>query len=431
MTSELTPRIAVVGSGPSGCYLAQTLRRAWPESEITLIDRLASPYGLVRYGVAADHQGTKAITRQFERLFTDGNARFAGNLSLGVDVSLAELHASYDVVVLATGLAADRPLGIPGEGLPGVHAAGELTRTLNGHPFAPAELPRLGERPLIIGGGNVAIDLLRFLAKRPADYAGSDIAEGPLGAYAASPARRITIASRSGIAAAKSDPLMLRELGKLAHVRFHCADPLDLPEGADRAAVARVAAVAELIDSERPVSADAVDVDLRFGWAPAAIEGTDRVTGVRLTAADGRSETVPADAVIPAIGFHLGDGLAGALGSGHDLGHRVDTGRLAEGLYRTGWVKRGPVGRIPENRADAKAVAEEIVADLAAGRLRVDPAKPGFDGLPAAARAAALPFAAWQCLDRAEQAQAGPDRVRRKTPDHQEMLRLARTSSPA
>ncbi|GAB3123296.1 FAD-dependent oxidoreductase [Glaciibacter psychrotolerans] len=447
MTSPSTPRIAIVGSGPSGCYLAQSLRRHWPDAEIVILDRLASPFGLIRYGVAADHQSTKAITRQFERLFERDGVRFAGNVELGSDVTLTDLRACFDLVALATGLAEDRALDIPGEHLPGVTSAGPFTRTLNAHPFAPVELPDLGERAVIIGGGNVAVDVLRFLAKRPEDFVGSDIADEPLAAYAAHPNSRITVLSRSGIAAAKSDALMLRELGKLAHVRFSCPDPLDVPADADRSAHARSAAVRELIDPTRPTSAE-LEVEFRFGWVPERIEGTDHVSAVALRAADGRTELIDADAVIRAAGFQLGSGLAGVLGDGAgsadsigdadigdadigiDLTHRTDLGFLAAGLYRTGWVKRGPVGTIPENRTDAKAVADEIATDAAAGMLVIDPARLGFEGLPLSCRNASISYSHWTELNRAECAAAGADRVRRKTPNHDAMLRLARTGAP-
>ena len=162
----MSGKVAIVGAGPSGCYLAQALLKAAPELEVDLIDALPVPYGLVRYGVAADHQGTKAVARQFARVFERQGAQFWGNVALGREVTLEALQGAYDAVVLAAGLAGDRRLGVPGDDLPGVHGAGRLTRALYEHPEAEA-LPALGAHPLIVGNGNVAIDLLRLLAKAP------------------------------------------------------------------------------------------------------------------------------------------------------------------------------------------------------------------------------------------------------------------------
>ncbi|MEB4614743.1 FAD-dependent oxidoreductase [Leucobacter sp. M11] len=428
MSSPSTPRIAIVGSGPSGCYLAQSLRRALPEAIITVFDQLACPFGLIRYGVAADHQSTKAITRQFERLFTRDGVTFAGNIRLGRDLGLDELQEHYDLVALATGLSQDRGLTVPGEHLPGVHSAGVLTRLLNAHPDSTGPFPELGPAPVILGAGNVAIDLVRFLAKRPEHFAGSDIHDDALADYAARPAERITVVSRSPVATAKGDPLMLRELGKLEHVRFTSPDDLSVPADADRAAIARAEALATLTDPARAHSS-AVEVVLRFGWAPGEILAdptTGRAATVALTNAAGDREPLAASAVIRAVGFELGSGLAGLVPA-ELLEHRSDSGFVRDGLYRTGWVKRGPTGTIPENRSDAKQVADEIQADLASGRIVLDPRKRGFAGLPAAVQERAVSFADWQRLDLAEIAEAGPDRVRRKRADHDHMLRLARS----
>ncbi len=424
MPSLSHPHIAIVGSGPAGCYLATALVRAIPGCEITLFDRLASPYGLVRYGVAADHQHTKAITRQFERLFAQPGVRFAGDIAIGHDVALDELEAAFDAVVLATGLTADRALPVPGGDLPGVLGSGAVTRALNAFPGA-APLPPLGSDVVIVGAGNVALDLLRFLVKDRSGYASSDVADPVLDAYLADPVRRVTVLSRSDAARSKGDPQMIKELTTLPRARYsaHGAlGALGAPGApADDRAAARAAAFAELVSPDRETPGGP-EVRFLFGAAPERILGDGRVSAVEIRVGAER-ELVPATAVLTAIGFDPEpDDLLAQLCAAPS----PQTGRLRPGLYRTGWAKRGPSGAIPENRACAKSVAEEIVADLADGSLVPDPAKHGFAGLPARVRERAISFAQWSTLDAHERATAGPERVRRKVTDHADMAAIAR-----
>lgn len=429
VSRDVPLQFAVVGSGPAGCFLAQSILRALPDARLTVFDRLPSPYGLVRYGVAADHQHTKSITRQFERLFSNPQVRFAGNLEVGLDVELTALEEAYDAVVLATGLAGDRGIEIPGAGLPGVYGSGALTRVLNSHPGERPELPPLGTDVVIIGGGNVAIDILRFLVKDRDGYADSDIADHALDSYLQQPAERVTLLNRSAPAMAKSDPQMLKELSALPRARYR------VPElGAtaaieeDRTATARLAALAELASPER-ASHPGPDVDLRFGATPVRILGDDRVTGVEISV-DGQVERVAATSVITAIGFVSADEFLPRLLSRHSSPASAETGRIAPGLYRTGWAKRGPRGAIPENRACAKGVADEIVADLDAGALAPSGAR-GFDALPDAIRDQAISYDQWLHLDAHERELARPGRVRRKLTDRRAMIDIARQGNPS
>ena len=173
------PHIAIVGAGPSGLFAAQNLRRLVANAVIDVFDRLPVPFGLIRYGVAADHQGVKAVARQFERLFEREGVRFFGNVHIGRDITVEELTEFHDVVLLAAGLAGDRRLGIEGELLPGVLSAGRLTRWLNSHPDEAAFRPKLGTHVVIIGNGNVALDIARLLLKTPQELSGSDLAFRP------------------------------------------------------------------------------------------------------------------------------------------------------------------------------------------------------------------------------------------------------------
>ena len=426
MPSETSARIAIVGSGPSGCYLAQSLLRALPGADLIIFDRLVSPFGLVRYGVAADHQHTKAITRQFDRLFQGGDVRFAGDVSIGRDVMLAELRENFDAVVLATGLTGDRGLALPGSELPGVYGAGTLSRALNAHPDEHEELPELGSDVVIIGAGNVALDMLRFLVKGCDDYTDSDIADAALASYLSAPADRITLVSRSEVAESKGDPQMLKELAALNRANYSAEDGASGASPAadlDRAAAGRVAAVAELLSPARGAHPGPA-VELRFGWTPVRLLGTDRVEGIELARGE-HLAVIPASSVITAIGFDAAgaDELAGVIAG---LGPNPESGRIEPGLYRAGWAQRGPRGAIPENRTFAKRVAEEIAADLGSGALTVSPGKRGFAGLPAEARERAVSYDQWLTLEAHERELAPAGRVRRKLADHESMGRIAR-----
>lgn len=369
--------VAIVGAGPSGCFVAQALLKLRPDSRITILDALPVPYGLVRYGVAGDHQGTKAITRQFDRLFDRQGVVFAGGVSLGRDVTLEALRDGFDAVLLATGLHQDRRLGIPGEALAGVLGSGVVTRAWNGWPEAVA--PPMGRRVVVLGNGNVALDIVRLLAKTEAELAGSDLALVP-----GQGVERIDIIGRSPAEAAKFDPVMLRDLARLGDCRIRVL-------GADGAE-----ALAAL-DGHSPEGAQK-SLTFRFGLTPLRIEGARRVEGIVF---DGL--VLECDTVITAIGFDGDQPAADA------------DGFVAPGLYAAGWLKRGPRGTIPENRADAQGVAQRIAADLPEG-----------GGKPGLAFPQAVDFKSWQRIDAAETAAAPPARVRAKITETAALLRIAK-----
>ncbi|HUH53645.1 MAG TPA: FAD-dependent oxidoreductase [Microbacteriaceae bacterium] len=410
-------QIAVIGSGPAGCYLTQSLLRALPNAQITVFDRLASPFGLIRYGIATDHQHTKAITRQFDRMFADPRVRFAGNVRIGEDIGLEDIQKNFDKVVLATGLTSDRKLSLPGDSLPGVYGAGEITRILNSHPGAPKTLPEFGKRTVIIGGGNVAIDLLRFLVKDEHGFEASDITDQVLEAYLANPVQHITLAQRSQPANSKADAQMLKELATLNRATYSTQNKLEATEDFDRAQAARVNAFAAMVQEDREITGGP-DVELAFGHVPLRVLGETKVEGVEFAIGDD-VVVIEADSVITAIGFNaMAEELADLTAS------PSESGRIAEGLYRTGWARRGPQGAIPENRACAKLVADEIVQDLqsdtadSASRL-------GFNGLPEPVKQQSISFADWQKIDEHEKATAPDGRVRMKVSDHLEMVTIA------
>src|SRR5699024_2048579 len=220
MTTDKPLQIAVVGSGPSGCFLAQALNRKRPDDIITVFDQLAAPYGLIRYGVATDHQQTKTITRQFDRLFAKDNVQFAGNVEIGAEIDLKDLREQFHVVALATGRPNARQLDLPGKELSGVYTAADLIYSLNSFRGKTDVFSTLGEHIVLVGGGNVALDILRFLIKEHTDYDGSDINDDALEAYLDAPVKSITVLNRSSIDDAKSDSAMLRELGSIDGVQF-------------------------------------------------------------------------------------------------------------------------------------------------------------------------------------------------------------------
>lgn len=404
--------VAIVGAGPSGCYLAQALLKAAPELAVDLIDRLPVPYGLVRYGVAPDHQGTKAVIRQFSRLFERQGARFFGNIA--VDQTLLEaLREAYDAVVLAAGLSSDRRLGIPGEELDGVIRAGELTRALYDHPDA-AKLPKLGRHVVLMGNGNVAIDLLRLLAKTPEELAGSDLGPEASEWLARSPVEEITIVGRSSAAAARFDPVMVKELAKLSGVTISVVDAGTSSEPESAKKIQALASLAAAQGGPKRVV-------FRFGLTPVAVQGDGRrVAAIRFRDGAGTGLAIPCDTFLTAIGFTAG---ADELKRDLLIGDAFDpeAGILAERLYAAGWFRRGPSGTIPENRTDAQALAARILADL--GNMPQTNSKARRDFF--AGRPNVVTYSGWQRIDAAELAAARPDRCRCKIASRAQMLQLA------
>ncbi|HEX3721797.1 MAG TPA: FAD-dependent oxidoreductase, partial [Nitrolancea sp.] len=378
------PAIAIVGSGPSGCYAAQFLRKKWRDAEIVMFDRLEQPYGLIRYGVAPDHVGTKAIARQFDRLFERENVSFVGQIEIGAQITLDELRSAFDVVVLATGLYADRPLGVPGGDLAGIYGSGRITRLINGHPDEDAAGFRLGSRVVIVGHGNVAIDILRLLLTPPEDLRALGVADEIVSAISAPPVEHIDIVGRSLPFAAKFDTVMVRELAKIGDVRF-LADGIGRHGGSspncethDRT---RHEAITELVDGS-PSDASRV-VHFHFGWTPRGITGSDVVTGISFGSTDGSAETLElkADSVCTAIGF-VEASTAAIRRSEHETETTdLDRGILAPGVFCVGWIRRGPRGTIPENRVDARMVVDSVAALVGAGDLVLG--KPGIAALKA------------------------------------------------
>jgi ferredoxin--NADP+ reductase len=410
--------IAVVGSGPSGCYAATFLKKAWPQAEITVFESMPTPYGLVRYGIAADHQGTKNVTRQFDRLFTREGVRFAGNVCVGSDVDFADIASCFDVVVLATGLPQDRPLGIPQQAGTRVIGAGMLLRALNGHPAHT--LPRdadgryvpLGRHLAVVGMGNVAIDVIRLMSKDPEELNGSDINDELLEQLRPRRLTSIDVISRSGLCHAKFDLAMMRELLSLPNIDITVTGVSDNDIGP--AAELLRPYIGTATDSSTPEETR-TQVRLHFQLTPESITNGDGRAHLRASSPNGLAPVteIAADSVITAIGFTHG---------AHD-DRSCPTGEWSgKNVYRVGWLSRGPRGAIPEIRKDAQRVVDAITDDVVSGRLEIG--RPGFTAVASSLRNV-VSFADWQRIEAFEKREAPPGRCRRKITDRKHMLSIA------
>jgi ferredoxin--NADP+ reductase len=410
----------VVGSGPSGLYCAEKLVRDDPSAEVDVIERWPVPFGLVRSGVAADHQVTKAVTRVLERPLGSGRIAFLGNVELGRDVALDELSRLYDAVILATGAPADRRLDVPGEALPGVVPSGAFVAWANGVPGAPPPPLDHARNVIVIGNGNVALDVVRLLAKTAAEFDGSDLDPAVAAALAAAPVERIRVIGRRGPAEVAFSQPELAEIARVERARPH-VDARDVPPGDDAeepaCAVLRAWSDVEAGDG-------GIAIDFRFGLAPERILGRERVEAVqfRRMAAEGgtwrpteATEFLPADLVVTCIGYAV-DAAPVPLADGRIANQ---DGRVADGVYVAGWAKRGPSGTIATNRAEAHAVATRVLAETGEGG---GGGGTGLRALLSTRGVAPIDWARWRAIDAAERARAPAGRVRRKFTALAEML---------
>lgn len=408
--------IAIVGSGPAGYYTAEGCHKIFgAEARIDIIDRLPVPYGLIRTGVAPDHQSIKAVALRFEAVALGDTVRFVGNVAVGGDVSVAELLEYYDAVVLATGAPADKPLGIPGDDLPGVIGSAAFVGWYNGHPdFARLNPPLDGAGAVIIGAGNVALDVARILAKTRQEFAGSDIVGHALDALAGARHRRITILARRGPLQIAMTPKELGELGHLSRAAPH-VDPADLPPPEADAGLdpGPRRSVAHLRDFAARTDEKTIGIDFDFFAKPVRIEGKGKVERIivettridedgRVTGT-GESHAIPASLAVSCIGYRTPpiegvpyDGMLGRFAN--------DKGRIAPGLYAVGWARRGPTGTIGTNRPDGFLTADHIAADLGGTSDKVGGkvGGPGLDALLARRKVDVVTFDDWRAIETAE-----------------------------
>lgn len=420
----------VVGSGPSGFFAADALLRRVPDIRVDILDRLPTPYGLVRGGVAPDHQGTKNIARQFERLCQHPSVRFLGNVGLGRDVGYEKLKDCYDLVVLALGAPVDRKLGVPGEDLPGVYGSGAFVGWYNGHPDHRDLAPLLDcPAVAIVGNGNVAIDVARVLAKTPEEMAGSDLCRHAGEVIAAAPLTDIYVIGRRGPAQASFTPAELAELGRLRRTAPKVAPrdvaanlPADSPAAKKNLEILRGFA-------QQPPAGKPLTLHFIFHAAPQAILGRERVEGIRLArsgvAAEAGAVTdnaveLAVGAVVTCIGYRTVAVPALPFDPARGVVRNVD-GQVEPGVCVVGWSKRGPSGTIPTNRADSFAVIERAVGSIGES-LTAKPGGRALDLLLSERSVRAVTFADWLRIDEREKATAPPGRPREKLTRTEELL---------
>ncbi len=425
--------VAIVGSGPAGYYTAESCQKLFGDAvRIDIIDRLPVPYGLIRTGVAPDHQSIKAVYRRYEAVNLSENVRFVGNVMVGHDISIAELQGLYDAVVLATGAPNDRKLDIPGSDLPGVVGSAAFVGWYNGHPdFAALSPPLDGPGAVVIGNGNVALDVARILAKTRAEFAGSDIVRHALEALDQSGVRRVSVLGRRGPHQIAMTP---KELGELGHLERATPfiDPADFPPVEDdallepgmRKSVTHLRSFAALADAPKQVA-----LDFDFFAMPVAIEGDGRVERivVERTTLDadlrsvGTGETyrIPCGLVVACIGYQTPpiEGVPYEHGRGRFAN---SDGRILPGLYCVGWARRGPSGTIGTNKPDGSIAAEQIGEDLPGNSGKAG--RPGLDTLLASRGVDLVTFRDWKKIEQAEIGRAREGAPREKFTDIAEMI---------
>ncbi|MHB1165145.1 MAG: FAD-dependent oxidoreductase [Candidatus Nanopelagicales bacterium] len=437
-------RVAVVGSGPSGLYAADALanQEALP-AEVDVIDRLPVPFGLVRYGVAPDHLSIRSVRDTLDKVLDRRGVRFLGNVRVGGDIGVADLHDCFDAVIWTYGASGDRRLGIPGEDLAGSVAATDFVAWYCGHPDADRALfedlvPR-ASGVVVVGIGNVAVDVTRVLAKTVAELEHTDMPQHVLEALGRSQVTDIHVLGRRGPAQATFTTKELRELGELADadILVHPAD-LDL-DPASQAIVESDKAIARNIEVMRGWAGRSPEgrgrrIHLRFFARPVELRGSDAVQGVvvertRLTPAGGAEGTgelyrIEANVVVRSVGYR-GTALdevpfdAQRNVIPHADGRVQRDGAAVPGEYVAGWIKRGPTGIIGTNKKDAAATVASLLEDAVAGVLP-EPASPTateFDALLAERGVEVVTTAGWRRIDAAERAQ-GAVRGRDRTTIH-------------
>jgi ferredoxin--NADP+ reductase len=437
-------RVAVVGSGPAGFYAAGSLLAADVPVEVDMIERLPTPWGLVRLGVAPDHPKIKSVSRAFEKIALQPGFRFLGNVEVGRDLSHDELLAHYDAVVYAVGAQTDRRMGIPGEDLPGSWAATEFVAWYNGHPdFQELQFDLSGERAVVIGNGNVAVDVARMLALTPEELAATDTTDAAITALSGARFKEIVMIGRRGPAQAAFTTPELQELGELAgaDVIVEACD-LEGAEPTDTNSERNLTVLREY--AAREPSGKPKRLVLRFLQSPVALLGDDRVEAVELVrnrleaddrgalraVATGEHETLAAGIVFRSVGYR-GVELPGVPFDERSGTIPNDRGRVAPGVYVAGWIKRGPSGVIGTNKKDAAETAELLLEDLRAAPRKARSAEE-IDAFLLGRNARLVLYPGWTSIDELERAageKLGRPRVKLCTWD--ELLAAAESMAPS
>jgi ferredoxin--NADP+ reductase len=425
---------AVVGSGPAGFYTAEALEKAYGDkARIDILDRYPVPYGLIRFGVAPDHQSLKAVSKRYDKVAESAGVDFIGNVTVGRDISIAELLDLYDAVILATGAPHDRKLGVPGEDLPGVVGSAEFVGWYNGHPdFADLDPYLSGSHAVVVGNGNVALDCARILSKTRHEFEGSDIVDHALEALDKSGIQTITILGRRGPHQIAMTP---KELGELGHLEaaVPVVDPSDFPpveadeplEPGLRKSVTLLRGFADL-PQDKPKQ-----MVFDFFAKPLRVEGEGRVERIVVErteldergAARGTGETyeVPASLVITAIGYSTSPIAEVPFEGGKFVN---ENGRISERLYAVGWARRGPSGTIGTNRPDGYEVAEQIAAAIPPVGSE---GREGAEGLKRLLKGRGImptDYDDWRKIEETENSRARPGSPREKFVRHEDWLQV-------
>jgi ferredoxin--NADP+ reductase len=417
-------KVAIVGAGPAGYFAAQALQNLQTDElqfSIDMIERLPTPWGLVRSGVAPDHPKIKTVSKVFEKVATAGNFRLFGNVELGTDISIEQLKEMYDAVVIATGSAIGKKLGIPGEDLPGSISAAEFVPWYNAHPdFHGIDVPLDRDTAVVIGAGNVAMDVARMLALEPSELDSTDTADHAIAALKKSAIREVVISARRGPEHAAFTSPELRELPKLEHTNV-LMDKTDIESAIKRAGEeiekdTKSNLDAMLLISEKEATNHARTMKFQFLATPVEFKGSDRVEEIIFQKTGGDEKfSIKCGLVITAIGYEA----ASIPGIPYERGKVVNSdGRVNENMYVVGWAKRGPSGVIGTNKSDASDVMKLLVEDLG------NPKSNG-DITDLLANKSHISQANWEAINASEIAAGEPlGKPRKKAVTREELLSL-------
>ena len=461
-TTDHPLRVAIVGSGPAGFYAAGHLLKAKSHPDlcvqVDMFDRLPTPWGLVRAGVAPDHPNIKAVSRVYEKTAEHPEFRFYGNVELGRDLSHDDLTSRYHAVIYAVGAQTDRRMGIPGEDLPGSWAATELVAWYNGHPdYRDLEFDLGAERAIVVGNGNVAADVARMLALTREELAKTDVADHALEVLADSNVREIVVLGRRGPAQAAFTNPELLELGEMTDADVFVdpgdaeLDPLSKAFIESEAAHATARKNVDILTgyAAREPLGKRRRIVLRFLVSPVEILGSERVEGIRFVhnelveGDDGSLRPRPTDLseeldcglVFRSIGYQ-GTRIPGVPFDERSCTIPNEHGRISDrtGEYAVGWIKRGPTGIIGTNKRDAQETVNSVLEDLDAERLATpaDPDRDSMEALLVERQPDVVSYAGWRAVDRVEREAGEPHgRPRVKLCSFEELLEAAKDATPA
>ncbi|GIX16944.1 MAG: NADP oxidoreductase [Rhodothalassiaceae bacterium] len=439
MSNEQPLTVAIVGAGPAGYYTAERLLASGRPVEIAMIDRLPTPYGLIRFGVAPDHQSIKAVYRRYEKTAMRPEVSFFGNVEVGRDVTLDELLELFDAVVISCGAGADRPFEVPGADLKGVIGSAAFVGWYNCHPdFCDLDVDLDIEAAAVIGHGNVAVDVVRILAKTEEELAASDINPEAALRIARSPLRDLYMIGRRGPHEAKFTPKELGELGELKRA-VPLVDPAQLPPEDSDAALdpghRKVMEILRAYAANRPGDKP-VRIHILFYARPVAVLGERRVEGLRLertrVEADGRAVgtgemfDIPCGLVVPCIGYRSTP-IAGLPYDPRRGCFVNEDGRIRERIYAAGWARRGPTGTIGTNKPDGAEIADRLLAEVEPGGR---PGRAGLRRLLAARHKPVVRFRDWKRIEAEEERRGGGIRPRVKIARRDELLAIAGAHPP-